>query len=60
MTPPGILPGKLFLLRFSCAQIQPQNPLFPFIYFLFLQPNKAGFYLGNATLSAILGITWRL
>lgn len=28
-------------------------------YFIFLQPNKAGFYLGSVTLSAILGITWR-
>lgn len=28
-------------------------------YFFFLQPNKAGFYLGSVTLSAILGITWR-
>lgn len=27
--------------------------------FFFLQPNKAGFYLGSVTLSAILGITWR-
>lgn len=36
MTPPGILPGKLLLLCFSCAQIQPQNPLLPFIYFYFV------------------------
>lgn len=29
------------------------------LFFFFLQPNKAGFYLGSVTLSAILGITWR-
>lgn len=29
------------------------------LLFFFLQPNKAGFYLGSVTLSAILGITWR-
>lgn len=36
----------------------PQEISFYFIFF-FLQPNKAGFYLGSVTLSAILGITWR-
>lgn len=36
----------------------PQEISFYFLFF-FLQPNKAGFYLGSVTLSAILGITWR-
>lgn len=31
-----------------------------FYLFFFLQLNKARFYLGSVTLSAILGITWRL
>lgn len=47
----------------ACPNSTP-NPFIPqeisfYYYFFFLQPNKAGFYLGSVTLSAILGITWR-